>query len=97
MKKFRRALAAGTAAAASFLSTAALFTAPALAADARKPPITRTEITARDFATFTVPGDVKLYRVSFSNQYGMEIVGNLFVPAGLKAPGSCHRPSHGSR
>ncbi len=85
MKILRCALA--MAAAASILSAAALFTAPALAADAHKPPTTMTEITARDFATFTVPGDVKLYRVSFSNQYGMEIVGNLFVPAGLKAPG----------
>lgn len=45
---------------------------------------TMTEITKRDFKTFAVNDNVKLYRVSFSNQYGMEIVGNLFMPKDLK-------------
>lgn len=71
----------------SLLGTAAFWTAPAYAAEFHKPPTTINEITTRNFTTFTVPSDVKVYRVSFSNQYGMEIVGNMFVPANLKAPG----------
>lgn len=59
---------------------------PVYAADFPKPPTTVTEITARDFTTFTVPDGVKVYRAAFSNQYGMEVVGNLFVPAALDKP-----------
>lgn len=46
----------------------------------QKPETTMTEVTSRDFKTFAVSESVRLYRVSFSNQYGMEVVGNLFVP-----------------
>ena len=46
----------------------------------QKPETTMTEITDRHFKTFTVSDSVRLYRVSFSNQYGMKIVGNLFMP-----------------
>lgn len=42
------------------------------------------EITARDFTTFKVPDNVDLYRVSFDNQYGMRLVGYLFMPKNLK-------------
>lgn len=57
----------------------------AMAADKiQKPVPSMTEITKRDFKTFAVNDNVKLYRVSFSNQYGMEIVGNLFMPKKLK-------------
>lgn len=38
------------------------------------------EIISRDFKTFAVDENARLYRVSFSNQYGMEVVGNLFMP-----------------
>lgn len=54
----------------------------------QKPTPTMTEITKRDFKTFTVSDTVKLYRVSFSNQYGMEIVGNLFMPKDLQGKAS---------
>lgn len=50
----------------------------------QKPAPTMVEITTRDFKTFAVGGNVQLYRVSFSNQYGMEVVGNLFMPKQLK-------------
>lgn len=53
-----------------------------------KPAPTMTEITGRDFKTFSVSDTVKLYRVSFSNQYGMEIVGNLFMPKDLQGKAS---------
>ncbi|MBO9635621.1 MAG: alpha/beta hydrolase [Chitinophagaceae bacterium] len=36
-------------------------------------------ISARDFTTFKVSDKVELYRVSFSNQFNMEVVGHLFV------------------
>lgn len=42
------------------------------------------EITSRDFSTFAVPANVSLYRVSFDNQYGMQVVGYLFMPKDLK-------------
>lgn len=50
----------------------------------QKPAPTMKEITARNFKTFSVGDTVNLYRVSFSNQYGMEVVGNLFMPKKLK-------------
>ncbi len=60
------------------------FIPQAIAAEkAQKPATTMKEITKRDFKTFAVNDNVKLYRVSFSNQYGMEIVGNLFMPKDL--------------
>ena len=46
------------------------------------------EVTNRNFKTFSVDDNVRLYRVSFSNQYGMEIVGNLFMPKQLKGKAS---------
>ncbi len=57
-------------------------------AQAANPPQMR-EIDNRDFTTFQVPDNVKLYRVAFDNQYGMEIVGYLFMPdkIGDKAAG----------
>lgn len=76
---------------AGLIAALGLFTLPAHAAPAekaRKPAPTMTEITSRDFKTFTVGNNVKLYRVSFSNQYGMEVVGNLFMPAGLQGKAS---------
>lgn len=79
-KKLARALLCGVVAA---------FTALPLYAEAAafaKPPVTVTEITARDIKTFAVPADVKVYRASFSNIYGMEVVGNLFIPAKLDGP-----------
>lgn len=48
--------------------------------DMQKPATTMTEITSRNFKTFSVNDNIRLYRVSFSNQYSMEIVGNLFMP-----------------
>lgn len=64
----------------------AALTVPAVAAPTlpNRPQTTMTEVTARDFSTFKVPESVKLYRVSFSNQYGMEVVGYMFVPKNLK-------------
>ncbi len=60
------------------------FIPQAIAAEkAQKPATTMKEITKRDFKTFAVNDNVKLYRVSFSNQYGMEIVGNLFMQKDL--------------
>ena len=54
----------------------------------QKPATTMTEITDRHFKTFAVDDNVRLYRVSFSNQYGMEVVGNLFMPRQLKGKAS---------
>ena len=53
-----------------------------------KPATTMAEVTNRNFKTFSVDDNVRLYRVSFSNQYGMEIVGNLFMPKQLKGKAS---------
>lgn len=65
-------------------------TAPASAGnvDGKKPATTMEENTSRDFKTFAVGKDVRLYRVSFSNQYGMKVVGNLFVPRRLNGKAS---------
>lgn len=46
--------------------------------------LTMQEITSRNFSTFRVPDNVRLYRASFDNQYGMQVVGHLFVPKDLK-------------
>ncbi len=54
----------------------------------QKPETTMTEITDRHFKTFAVDDNVRLYRVSFSNQYGMEVVGNLFMPRQLQGKAS---------
>mgnify|MGYP000172888264 FL=1 len=61
--------------------SSAVYAAPTVP---NRPQTTMTEITTRDFTTFKVPESVKLYHVSFSNQYGMEVVGYLFVPKDLK-------------
>ncbi|MDQ0639706.1 fermentation-respiration switch protein FrsA (DUF1100 family) [Pedobacter sp. W3I1] len=37
-------------------------------------------ISSKDFTTFKVSGDIDMYRVTFKNQYKMEVVGHLFVP-----------------
>ncbi len=49
-------------------------------AAAGRPATVMTEITHRDFKTFSVGDGVRVFRASFSNQYGMEIVGTLFMP-----------------
>lgn len=61
---------------------------PASAEVGQKPAPTMVEITTRDFKTFTVGENVRIHRVSFSNQYGMEVVGNLFVPKQLQGKAS---------
>lgn len=50
----------------------------------KKPEPTMKEITERNHKTFMVSENVRMYRVSFSNQYGMEVVGHLFMPKQLK-------------
>lgn len=69
-------------------SLAATHPARAVQNDRGKPATTMTEITSRDFKTFAVSDNVRVYRVSFSNQYGMEVVGNLFMPKNLKGKAS---------
>ncbi|MDO5538305.1 MAG: alpha/beta hydrolase [Desulfovibrionaceae bacterium] len=70
------------------LGLGATTSAPVSAAEApKKPAPTMTEITSRDFKTFSVREGVRLYRASFSNQYGMEIVGYMFMPANLEGKG----------
>lgn len=59
-------------------------TYPASAETIKKPAPTMDEITTLDFKTFKVGENVRIYRASFSNQYGMEVVGNLFVPKEVK-------------
>lgn len=67
---------------ACFLSSCIFMTLPAAAQDKTyRPDTVVTEITNRNFTTFDVKENVRLYRASFSNQYGLEIVGYLFVPA----------------
>lgn len=70
------------------LYSAAVIPHAVAAEKVQKPATTMTEITKHDFKTFAVNENVKLYRVSFSNQYGMEIVGNLFMPKDLKGKAS---------
>jgi len=41
------------------------------------------QISATGFTTFKVSDKVNLYRVSFLNQYQMEVVGHLFIPKNL--------------
>lgn len=41
---------------------------------------TMEQISAKDFTTFTVSDSVEMYRVSFPNQYKMNVVGHLFIP-----------------
>ncbi len=41
------------------------------------------KISPKDFTTFTVSDSVELYRVSFKNQYKMNVVGHLFMPKKL--------------
>lgn len=42
--------------------------------------ITMKQINPKDFTTFTVSNNVEMYRVSFPNQYKMQVVGHLFMP-----------------
>lgn len=37
-------------------------------------------MTARNFTSFQVPANVKMYKVSFDNQYGLRLAGYLFLP-----------------
>jgi cephalosporin-C deacetylase-like acetyl esterase len=37
-------------------------------------------ISPIDYTTFKVDDSVEMYRVSFKNQYKMEVVGHLFIP-----------------
>ncbi|MBM7421338.1 MULTISPECIES: alpha/beta hydrolase [Chryseobacterium] len=41
---------------------------------------TMEQISAKDFTTFKVSDNVEMYRVSFKNQYNMNVVGHLFIP-----------------
>ncbi len=76
-KSLLKALVAVTAIAAA----GACLSAPAVP---NRPETTVQLMPASDYKTFKVPANVKLYRVSFSNQFGMEIVGYMFVPDDLK-------------
>jgi uncharacterized protein len=38
------------------------------------------QISAKDYNTFNVSDNIELYRVSFTNQYKMKVVGHLFIP-----------------
>lgn len=69
----------------AFLGLFALSAASAFCAPAK---ISMKEIKSRNFSTFEVSESVRIFRVSFPNQYGTEIVGNLFVKkdAGGKSP-----------
>lgn len=44
---------------------------------------TMEQLSAKEFTTFTVSDKVEMYRVSFKNQYDMEVVGHLFIPKDL--------------
>lgn len=44
---------------------------------------TMEAISAKDYTTFKVSDKVELYRVSFKNQFNMEVVGHLFIPKSL--------------
>jgi fermentation-respiration switch protein FrsA (DUF1100 family) len=41
------------------------------------------QLSAKGFTTFKVSDDVEFYRVSFKNQYKMDVVGHLFIPKSL--------------
>jgi len=41
---------------------------------------TMEQISSKDFTTFKVSDKVEIYRVSFPNQYKMEVMGHLFIP-----------------
>ncbi len=41
------------------------------------------EISPKDFATFKVSDQVKMYKVTFKNQYKMYVAGHLFIPDSL--------------
>lgn len=47
-------------------------------------PAAMKEVTKGNFTTFQVPDRVRGYRVAFDNQYGMELVGYMFMPDELK-------------
>lgn len=40
-------------------------------------------LSPKEFTTFQVSDNVEMYRVSFKNQYEMEVVGHLFIPKAL--------------
>jgi len=41
------------------------------------------QISAKGFTTFKVNDNVELYKVTFKNQYNMDVVGHLFIPKSL--------------
>ncbi|KUJ50083.1 alpha/beta hydrolase [Chryseobacterium sp. JAH] len=41
------------------------------------------KISSKEFTTFKVNDNVELYKVSFKNQYKMDVVGHLFIPKNL--------------
>lgn len=41
------------------------------------------QISPKDYTTFKVGDDIKLYRVTFKNQYKMDVIGHLFIPNNL--------------
>ena len=67
-----------------------LSAAPVMAqkAEPQRPAIEMNEVLTRDFKTFSVRDSVKMFKVSFSNIYGMKVAGALFMPKELtgKAP-----------
>lgn len=53
----------------------------------QKPPTVIKQLKAADAKTFKVSEKVNFYKVSFSNEYGDKIAGNLFVPKNLVGKG----------
>lgn len=41
------------------------------------------QISTKEYTTFKVSDDVTMYRVTFKNQYNMDVVGHLFIPNNL--------------
>lgn len=44
---------------------------------------TMERLSVKDFTTFKVSSSVEMYRVTFPNQYHMQVVGHLFIPKGV--------------
>jgi fermentation-respiration switch protein FrsA (DUF1100 family) len=68
----------------TIIMAAALFVLAACKPSRQEEQLKKTQemeqISPKDFATFKVSDSVELYRVSFKNQYKMEVVGHLFIP-----------------
>jgi fermentation-respiration switch protein FrsA (DUF1100 family) len=68
----------------AIIMSAALFVLGACKPSPQKEQLKKTQemekISPKDFTTFKVSDSVELYRVSFKNQYKMEVAGHLFIP-----------------